>query len=387
MIGTGGFWVILALGAAWVAWGPARWRDLGLALAAAGLLALEDPLSLGAYCGLAAMAWWTVREPTRAARVGRAAVVALAIGLAGSKWLQSVAEGDAGGPLGLSYLVFRLIHVLVEAGRGNLSVRPGAAEFAHYVLSPAMFSAGPIERWEIFVARKLPGLDRATFAEAAHRLALGLAKKLLIADVLVVNIAGYFHLGGDTPLTLARSPTELWAGTLLCYVRIYVEFSGYSDIAVGAGMLWGRRLMENFNWPIFARTPPDFWRRWHISLAQWCASYVYMPLLGWMRSSIMPLFASFLVMGLWHMVGWNRVGWAAWQTLGVLVHATWARRLGRATPGGWRTRRPWGVASWLLTQTFVTAGYVFAVNGEDQSLTNALRLLARMFGLGVFVSP
>jgi alginate O-acetyltransferase complex protein AlgI len=182
-------------------------------------------------------------------------------------------------------------------------------------------------------------------------------------------------------LTPAASPGSLWLGTLLSYARVYIEFSGYSDIAVGAGLLWGRRIMENFNWPILATTPSDFWRRWHISLSQWCARYVYMRAIGYFRNPFVPLFASFLVMALWHYIGWNRVGWALYQTAGVLVHLGWCHLLGRAQPGTWRTGWTWRITSCLMTQTFVVGSYVFLSRKEGVSLGSSLALLMRMFGV------
>jgi alginate O-acetyltransferase complex protein AlgI len=381
MIGTGAFWLILLTGAAWTAWGPARWREPGLALLAAALVGWHDPGALLVYLGLTVLVWRLVRGG-RSARGVNAAVAALAVGLAGCKWLQAISSGDGvAGPLGLSYLVFRLIHVLIEAGRGQLPPSRGWAEFAHYAFCPGIFAAGPLERWEHFTAERRERVDGTLAAEALQRLAVGLCKKLVLADAVLLNVAASLGVADPTSFTPATPPATLWLGALLCYLKIYAEFSGYSDIAVGAGLLWGRRIMENFNWPVLATTPADFWRRWHISLSQWCARYVYMPLLGAWRGTAAPMLGSFLVMGLWHLIGWNRVGWAVWQTAGVLVQSGWCRLAGRARPGTWRVRWPWRLASCLLTQIFVIASYTFIMAGEDRSLSASLGWLAQMFGL------
>ncbi|MEO5958220.1 MAG: MBOAT family O-acyltransferase, partial [Opitutaceae bacterium] len=251
-----------------------------------------------------------------------------------------------------------------------------------YFLSPALFAAGPLERWEHFSTQRLDELDGVRAAEALQRIVLGLAKKILVADALLVRLGHELGVANAEAFTRASSPATLWLGALLSYARIYAEFSGYSDIAVGAGLLWGRRIMENFNWPILAVTPSDFWRRWHISLSQWCARYVYMRAIGYFRDPFLPMLGSFLVMGLWHLIGWNRIGWALYQTAGVLVHLGWCRLAGRAQPGTWRTGWPWRVVSCLLTQAFVTASYVFAFRQENVSLDSTLALLLRMFGFG-----
>src|SRR5688572_14189213 len=320
MIGIPAFWIVLFVGACWTAWGKTRWREPGLAALAAALVAWTDPVAFLGFFGLVNLVWWLVRtgRPPSGAAAG---VIALAAGLAAYKWLHVayLAEGMTS-PLGLSYLVFRLIHVLLEARREQLPPDRDWAEFMHYAFSPAIFSAGPIERWDHFTAERRGKVDGLLAAEALQRIALGMTKKLWVADGLLLDLAYKFGVGTAQDLTPDTSPDRLWLGVFLCYLRIYAEFSGYSDIAVGAGLLWGRRIMENFNWPILAVTPSDFWRRWHISLSQWCARYIYMPTLGWLRTPLVPFFCSFLVMGLWHMIGWNRVAWAVWQTLGVMAH-------------------------------------------------------------------
>ena len=138
--------------------------------------------------------------------------------------------------------------------------------------------------------------------------------------------------------------------------------------------------MENFNWPVIAATPADFWRRWHISIAQWCSDCVYLPLMGRLRNVVVPMLASFVVMGLWHGLGWNRVGWAIWQVGGLLVFITWQKRLGRAKAGSWRAGWPWRLASIALTQAFVVASYGFMLHGETVPVGDSLVLIARMWG-------
>jgi alginate O-acetyltransferase complex protein AlgI len=382
MIGNPVFWVVLLAGAGWTAWGTIRWREPVLAALAGALVAWTDPVAFVCFLGLTTLVWWLVRAG-RPARGMMAAVIALAAGLAAYKWLHVTfhAEGMAP-PLGLSYLIFRLIHVLLEANRAQLPPVRDWTEFVHYAFSPAIFTAGPIERWDHFTAERREKVDGLLAAEALQRIALGLTKKLWVADGLLLDLGYKLDLvvsGQD--LTADASPGKLWLGVVLCYLRIYTEFSGYSDIAVGAGLLWGRRIMENFNWPILAVTPSDFWRRWHISLSQWCARYIYMPMLGWLRTPVIAFFGSFLVMGLWHTIGWNRVGWAMWQTVGVMAHVGWGRVMKRPQPGSWREGWPWRVTSWLLTQSFIATSYVFMFRGEDASFQSALVILGRMFGL------
>ncbi len=370
-----GFWIVLLLGAAWCAGGPARFRDPVLAMLAASLVGWRDPVELVVYLSVIWLVWRVV-SIGRSSRDAGVLIVMLVVGVAGLEWRFSSA--GVAGPLGLSYLTFRLIHVLIEARRGQLPMISGWSEFVHYSFSPAIFVAGPLERFEHFTSERRDKVDGTLVAEAIQRLVIGLFKKLILVDQVVPVFFSMLRVGKYTPETPSAT---LWLCALLFYLRVYLEFSGYSDIAVGAGLLWGRRIMENFNWPIFAVTPSDFWRRWHISLSQWCARYIYMPAIGRLRNPVVPMFGSFLVMGLWHFTGWNRVAWAAWQTLGVLTHLGWCRIAGRAHPKTWRTRWPWRIASCLLTQSFVIASYVFAFRGENVTLSSTLSLLARMLGL------
>ena len=132
-----------------------------------------------------------------------------------------------------------------------------------------------------------------------------------------------------------------------------------------------------------ARNPSDFWRRWHISLSAWCQHYVYMPTLAQWRNPFLSLLLGFLVMGLWHLASWNRVGWALYSSGCVAVFLLWSRWLGRPRPKTWRTHPLWGVASLLLTQAGVVISYSFLANGEDQPLGTSLCILGRLFGLSI----
>ncbi|MEO5957618.1 MAG: hypothetical protein ABIZ49_13900, partial [Opitutaceae bacterium] len=219
MIGTLAFWIILLVGAAWTAWAPVRWREPMLAALAAALIGWADPVTLLVYAGLVAAVWQLVRTG-QASRAATFAVGALVVGLVACKWAQAMETGVAG-PLGLSYLVFRLIHVLIEARRGQLPPLRSWSEFAHYFLSPALFAAGPLERWEHFSAQRLDKLDGGRAAEALQRIVLGLAKKILVADALLVRVGHALGVDDAAAFTAASSPATLWLGALLSYARIY----------------------------------------------------------------------------------------------------------------------------------------------------------------------
>lgn len=285
-------------------------------------------------------------------------------------------------PLGLSYLVFKLIHVIIEVRRGALAV-PDLPEFLAYLFFVPMFTAGPIERFGHFTQHRDARWSRELWVEGGTRIIWGLVKKFGLSEGILYHFVWRHHLE-DPGLDVAMVPTGVvWLVAALNYLRIYLDFSGYSDLALGTARLLGFRLGENFNWPVLAANPSDFWRRWHISLSQWCQLYIYMPTMGALRSPYLPLFLSFLVIGTWHILSWNRVGWAVYNTVGVIIFMIWGRWLGRPRSGSWRTTPAWKVASILLTQVFVLGSVAFFMNGEDQTLGRSLELLGRMLGLNL----
>lgn len=379
MLGGFWYWTVLALGAVWAAWSPAKTRELGLAVLSFGLVLSHSAAAACAYLALVVLVWLMVRRGKPLSRPAAAVIGLLAACLIVSELCEAYGTGEWRSPLGLSYLIFRLINVVVDAGRRAWDKDPGFWEFLHFMFTPALFVAGPLERWGHW-ENPPAELRGQRVARGIWRGAVGLLKKLYIADFALPLLASQTGWTVPDVIQNSSSAADLWQACLYAYLRIYVEFSGYSDIAIGAALLWGRRPMENFNWPVIASTPAEFWRRWHISLSQWCANCVYLPVMGQLRGVVIPMLASFTVMGLWHGIGWNRVGWAVWQVAGLLVFITWQKRLGRVRPGAWRAGWPWRLASIALTQAFIVASYVFMIRGETVPVGESLARLARMLG-------
>lgn len=372
---------------------PPRHRMSFVALASVGYLGWVQPALTAAYLLAVCLAHAVVLQldRSRGGTLRWTVVTGLAVMLAAWKFLPTAVGGlsfreasEFGlAPLGLSYLVFKLVHVCVEVGRRTLPV-PGFAEFVGYLFFVPMFTAGPIERLDHFRAGREPAWSRELWVEGGTRIVHGLIKKVLLSESLIyASTRG--SLVGDAGVEAGQiSPAAIWVHAALSYLHIYLDFSGYSDMAVGTARLLGFRLAENFHWPVLASNPSDFWRRWHVSLSQWCQHYVYMPGLGVVRSPYLPLFLVFVVMGAWHIFSWNRVAWAAYNTAGVIVFMGWSRRMGRMAPGSWRASGWWRWASILMTQVFVLGSVVFFMNGEDQTVGRSLALLARMLGLDSF---
>jgi alginate O-acetyltransferase complex protein AlgI len=213
-------------------------------------------------------------------------------------------------PIGISFFTFQAISYLVDIHRQDVSAERDVIAYGAYKSLFPQLIAGPIVRYRD-VRQDLHG-QRATLSQKAlgvERFVSGLAKKVLIADVLAIPADRAFALGGPHLTTQMA-----WAG-IICYaLQIYFDFSGYSDMAIGMGTMLGIRFPENFNHPYTATSLRDFWRRWHISLSSWFRDYLYIPLGGNRGSTLrttINLSLVFLLCGLWHGANWTFLAWGA----------------------------------------------------------------------------
>jgi alginate O-acetyltransferase complex protein AlgI len=293
--------------------------------------------------------------------------------------------------LGFSYVAFRLIHTLRDRQSGILPVL-SLREYVTYVIFAPAFIAGPIDRAERFVAdlRALPSLawlDAPRIAEAGGRIARGLFMKFVIADTLALGMS-------LTAVNAAQaaSPLALW-GLLYGYaLRLYFDFAGYTDIAIGIGLLVGIRLPENFKRPYLKNNITAFWQSWHITLSDWARFYVFTPLSRkLLRRKPRPapaliLFTAHLstmiVIGLWHGITWSFLIWGLWHGLGLFIHKQWSDRTRKwyrsleERPG---QKRAWTLFGWFVTFNFVVLGWVwFAL--PDLGL--AAGTFMKLFGIG-----
>jgi alginate O-acetyltransferase complex protein AlgI len=254
-------------------------------------------------------------------------------------------------PIGISFYTFQSMSYVFDLARGAAQPARSIADFALYVSMFPQLVAGPIVRYASvageLVERKA-GLD--DFAEGAQRFALGLVKKVVIADTVAPIADAAFRLPpGELTFSAA------WLGLIAYTIQIYFDFSGYSDMAIGLGRILGFRFPENFDRPYSSHSITEFWRRWHISLSSWFRDYLYIPL-GGNRSGTARTYANlwlvFIVTGLWHGANWTFVLWGAWHGLLLVIE--------RAS--GWRERRFVSlgsvVAARALTLLLVMAGWV-----------------------------
>lgn len=368
---------------------PAERRSWFLAFVSIGYLALKAPGATAAVVFWTLAFFWAVPRARQASRPLRAVggLIGLLLGyLVLFKHLPVIFDALASTeleakvilPLGASYYVFKLVHYAVEVTRGSIEEHDAYDALAWTTLFPA-FLAGPIERFDHFLANRHAQPSAAMFASGITRIVHGLIKKLVIADVFLLGLAG------SVPEMLAtlnqRSTPEVWWFLFLMYLWAYLDFSAYSDIAIGSARLFGIELMENFDWPVLAENIGQFWKRWHMTLAGWCQSYVYLPFVGLTRNPYAATYATFLVMGIWHGAAFNWLFWGLFHGTGVSIHLRWNRYKRKKKWHKWMNKGWWAWAGVLPTTLFVTAAAAFTTT-VPQGGWAALRLFGKLFFIG-----
>jgi len=211
-------------------------------------------------------------------------------------------------PIGISFFTFQSMSYIVDVHRRTVNAQRNPLDLALYIALFPQLIAGPIVRYHDLVDQlKERKLDINLFTSGVKRFVIGLAKKVIVADTAAYVADGIFVIPvSQVPIDVA------WLG-IICYaLQIYFDFSGYSDMAIGLGRMFGFKFLENFNFPYIARSIRDFWRRWHISLSNWFRDYLYIPL-GGNRGSTFSTYRNLLIVffltGLWHGASWNFIIW------------------------------------------------------------------------------
>lgn len=295
-------------------------------------------------------------------------------------WLQSAKPVLV--PLGISFFAFEFCHYLVDVYHRGAPVR-NPLHFALFALFYPRLASGPIVRYQQIIPQleRLPAANLDDISQGLLRLSIGFAKKFLLADPAAQLVATNFQPGN-----ILTGTDVLWL-SLLLYVRIYMDFGGYCDMAVGLARLWGIRLPENFNFPFLAASPSAFWRRWHITLSTWIRDYIYIPLGGgrvaaWQKG--LNLLFAMALCGLWHGSAWNFVLWGALHGVALQIgHGGTAlcRWLGTTLSAPAWLRSTGRVAAtalgWALTQIFVSLTWIlfFFPAGDTWNILVQLRLL------------
>ncbi|MDH4228151.1 MAG: MBOAT family protein [Nitrospirota bacterium] len=272
-------------------------------------------------------------------------------------------------PIGISFFTFQAITYIVDVYRGETPASRNPLHVALYIALFPQLIAGPIVRYHD-VARQIVerSVKLADFARGIERFTFGLAKKMLVANPLGQVADQIFSL----PAAQVH-PALAWLGVACYTLQIYFDFSGYSDMAIGLGRMFGFSFPENFNYPYISRSVREFWRRWHISLSTWFRDYLYIPLGGNRLSPARTHFNLLLVFflcGLWHGASWNFVIW------GLLHGALLVVERGRF--GAWIDRL-WQPLQHAYVLLMVMIAWVFF---RVEKLPDAIGYLKAMFGLG-----
>ena len=286
-------------------------------------------------------------------------------------------------PLGISFYTFKLIHYAIEVGRKNIKAH-GLQDFLSYMFLFPIFTAGPIERFDHFLANRSTRLTRDDVAVGGTRIVHGLIKKFFLGEMVFRPLMQGVSVEQLLLMLDGQPSWKVWGYLFAMHLYVYMDFSAYSDIAIGGSRLFGIRILENFNWPVFAPSIGNFWKRWHMTLAGWCQAYVYMPILGLTRNPYAAVFSTFLIMGLWHAGSLNWIGWGLWHATGVTIFLTWGRykRL-RPKLRALEKKPLYQLACMGLTFAFVAAGYAFTITHHHGGIGGAFRILAKLVGIDV----
>ncbi|MDF1698764.1 MAG: hypothetical protein P1U56_23120 [Saprospiraceae bacterium] len=305
---------------------PERWQMLPVVVATALFLAWVSPLSLMVLAVTTLISYYTIKvypSLTSAVLIVIIQITAIFLFFKLELGLKGALLKEAIIPLGLSYYSFRQIHYAIEAYKKQLPQHT-ILDFISYLFFLPTILIGPINRFQPFLKDlKRRRWDSTLFSLGLERILYGLAKITVIGNwILVFKFNNFIRsIRLDYP----------WLADYLNVVKYvsnaYIQFAGYSDVAIGLSMLLGFKITENFNYPFLATNIADFWRRWHISLSNWCRDYVFYPFLGMTRNGVISIIMSMLVLGAWHEISMRYLLWGAMHAVAISV---WHKYEGKA---------------------------------------------------------
>lgn len=288
-------------------------------------------------------------------------------------------------PIGISFYTFQAISYVVDVYRANVPVQKNISKLALYICLFPQLIAGPIVKYHD-VASQIDNRYETTdkIVYGTKRFIVGLAKKMLIANTLGAVADNIFMI---TPSDMGIGVA--WIGAIAYSLQLFYDFSGYSDMAIGLGYIFGFKFLENFNYPYISKSITEFWRRWHISLSTWFKEYLYIPLGGNRVSrarNLLNLSIVFLATGVWHGAAWNFVFWGLWHGAFILMEKITGIH---KKVGGWALTTFQHIYTMLA---FVIGWVMFRAD----NMTYATKYIRVMFGmkqsdmiykLGYFIGP
>ena len=270
-------------------------------------------------------------------------------------------------PIGISFFTFQAMSYLIDVYRGVVPAQRNLINLGLYISLFPQLIAGPIIRYhdiakEIITRR----ITRPDFAYGVQRFLFGLGKKVLLANPIAAIADKIFLL----PAHDLSTPVA-WLGAGCYTLQIYFDFSGYSDMAIGLGRMFGFHFLENFNYPYISKSIREFWRRWHISLANWLKDYLYIPLGGSRKGqarTYINLFIVFILCGLWHGANWTFAIWGLYHGFFLVIERTGLGKL---------RDRMWSPLQQTLTLLLIIIGWVLF---RTETIGDAGHYLSAMFG-------
>ena len=271
-------------------------------------------------------------------------------------------------PIGISFYTFQILSYVIDAYRKNVEIEKNFINFGAYVVMFPQLIAGPIVRFSDVqreMRQRTIAIDK--ISKGIGRFVFGLSKKVLIADLLGEFVA-------SMELAPRNSAFLLWMVALAYAMQIYFDFSGYSDMAIGMGLMMGFHFPENFDYPYVSKSITEFWRRWHMTLGGWFRDYVYIPLGGnrvsllkWVRNVFVVWFLS----GLWHGASWNFVAWGVYFGVILALEKLFLKK--------WLERLP-AILQHLYAIVLVVISFVIF---RIESMSEIMSYLGGMFGIGL----
>ncbi|MGK5060711.1 MBOAT family O-acyltransferase [Janthinobacterium sp. LB2P49] len=345
---------------------PSAWRPYLLASCGGVLLCHDGWASVAAWGAL--LAWLALisgpqwKRPALMQTVGLAGVL-----LAFIAYQYAKASHGLLAYLGYAFVSLKVWHLIAEHGSGI--VREGRASLtAGYLLFPPTVTVGPIQRYDTFRLELLRARwDNDIAAQALQRMLYGYCKIVLLAGYLLTS-----RLNGLN-LSTGSAPLDAYLGLVGYGLNLYWQFSGYCDIAIGFAALLGIRVPENFHFPFAARSLPDFWRRWHITVSEWCRDFVFRPILTHTRQYLFASLASMMVLGLWHELSPRYLAWGLFHGAGLAFVHLWTKYL--PWTEALRRYRLWRVTCWFVTLQFVTLSFVFTSTPDLPAAWSCLTVL------------
>lgn len=279
-------------------------------------------------------------------------------------------------PIGISFFTFQGMSYVIDVYRGDVPVQKNIFKVGLYIVLFPQLIAGPIVRYRDIayeIDHRKNTLD--DFCSGIERFIIGLGKKAIIANTMAATADAIWN----TDIT-KNTWIIAWLGSIAYTLQIYFDFSGYSDMAIGLGRMFGFHFNENFNLPYISKNITEFWRRWHISLSSWFRDYVYIPLGGNRKHVYLNLAIVFLLTGIWHGASWHYILWGIWNGFFILIErAIKMRKMKNNKELQQHTKQSVGksIISSIYTLFVINMGWVLF---RADTLGDALKYAAIMLG-------